>query len=1474
MRIHTFGYSADWGSNKESHLSIHDFGQALLGELANSPIICGSDQHTAVVLIGHSMGGIVIKKALLLAKQDPNCLELYPRIHSMFFIATPHRGADGAILLKKMLHLTGQKAYVDELRPGSTSTQVINDEFRHAYGNVQLYSFFETLPMSHLGIVVDRESAILGLPGERIQLLNADHRHVCKFADKSDSNFSSLRNAFVSVIDSIEKSWLSNKRNAHLSQLQALSQYLDITEKPAAVLATVTQRQTEGTCVWLDANQDFQRWVRLESDERVFYLEGEPASGKSTVAGHVIRSLECSGVECVFFFFRHGDTTQSMAATLLRSFAWQMAAINTDFRAELLHMAEQNHFFDKNDEGSVWRNIFVARILKLQWHQPCFWVIDALDECVNYATLFPLFSKIEQYHPLRIFITGRPLLAIDRLFAREKLPRLDLVMSITDSLEDIKLFLKTNVDFLPAEDENEREMLLRRILNRSNGNFLWTSLVLQELADTPSVQQAYEVLDSVPNGMDDLYSRILDALMANYRNRNIARAILSWVVCAMRPLSVEELKGALDLDINVTLPRLGQTIASLTGNLVFVDASNKVQLVHQTVRAFLTREGAITDAQKAFGIVRHRDHLHISNVCIEYLSGPEFQTPRYRRSSLSGRAVKRSAFATYAITHFSDHVVRSFAEDEALLKAMQRFLNTNSLTWIEVVASSGDLSPIARAASNLRSYLKRRAQTLPPLGQSIEDITAWSSDLARLVASFGKAILMSPTAIQFLIPPVCPTHSAVFRHFAQYPQALRFFGSSSTEWDDRVSCVVYPNLQVLSVASHDNSFAAGLSDGTARVLSLSTTQEQRSFKHNEQVRHVRFSATDQHLVTGSRKRVCTWDLASGSKRWERLLESPILCVEFTADSTLVFALTNTNVISMWNATTGALTQQFNICDMDEQTGQEHLQKRVATHADFCPGLNLLAVGYRQRPVVIWELVGDECDYLGSYTKNSKTYPGPLLFALKSNPKPEIALVAASYDDGDLVVFDPFVQRTRASIPEMVARMHATNDGRTLVTSNGSGRILLFEFDTLQRLYCIDSYEMVVRDFAFSSDSETMLEVRGNHCNMWKPPVLSRAAEVNNLTNSSIGDQQSITTTMVALESHDDGKMITAVFAPRDSILIFCGREDGSITAHSTDGGQMVSELAAHSQNVSVSFISANPTGKILASIDVSGRILIQSEASQQWQFDILTDEKLLGIVEQILIQEDGTKILISTEDRDEVRKLPGLEIIKTIARKGTNSARWAQHPFKSHHLLLVSSITLEVFEWQNLKQASGQVDGVAATIEPTPPILGVEIAIRCRRFCVIRGSSKANLLGRKLEVYDSAAINPEKLVISPLATYEDLATQDIKVLIGVHENSLLFLTHQGWVCSLDISGTAPEQTYIRHFFIPFKYHNSGGGVFIVVNSAGTVMLNFNSHVVMFENGLHFVEKVRLGTRSNTPGLSSTKLSMRSTLLRGHSAPAS
>ena len=96
-----------------------------------------------------------------------------------------------------------------DLHRDSPAIQQINDEFRHIEAKYQLHSFVETRPTNFGGlkskIIVEKTSAIMGYPNERIAYLDADHRGVCKFDSPSDPNFVAVKNALVETLDKIKE---------------------------------------------------------------------------------------------------------------------------------------------------------------------------------------------------------------------------------------------------------------------------------------------------------------------------------------------------------------------------------------------------------------------------------------------------------------------------------------------------------------------------------------------------------------------------------------------------------------------------------------------------------------------------------------------------------------------------------------------------------------------------------------------------------------------------------------------------------------------------------------------------------------------------------------------------------------------------------------------------------------------------------------------------------------------------------------------------------------------------------------------------------------------------------------------------------------------------------------------------------------------------------------------------------------------
>lgn len=217
VRIHSYGYNSNWVKDKNNSLNLHHIGKSFLGELATSPSI--SNGNTSLVFIGHSMGGLVIKKAYMLALQDPTLKPLADRVHALYFLGTSHRGSDSARLLKNILQITSSsRAYVNDIVRGSSALQSINDEFRHYSASVELWSFYETQKLRTGGfssLIVDSESATLGYREEKHIPMNADHRSICKFDTPSDPNYVLIRNALVSTINSATKICKLNSGNPH-----------------------------------------------------------------------------------------------------------------------------------------------------------------------------------------------------------------------------------------------------------------------------------------------------------------------------------------------------------------------------------------------------------------------------------------------------------------------------------------------------------------------------------------------------------------------------------------------------------------------------------------------------------------------------------------------------------------------------------------------------------------------------------------------------------------------------------------------------------------------------------------------------------------------------------------------------------------------------------------------------------------------------------------------------------------------------------------------------------------------------------------------------------------------------------------------------------------------------------------------------------------------------------------------------------
>lgn len=151
-------------------------------------------------------------QAYLEGQLDNHFENIIRAIKAVIFLSTPHRGADLAGFLNKLLSTgptVSSKQYVSELTKQGPFLQALNEQFRHSAPRLQIFSFYETLKTS-LGLtstmILDQESAKLNYPGEISRSLNADHHQVCKFESPQDSNYRIVLSALKSILSSCSAS--------------------------------------------------------------------------------------------------------------------------------------------------------------------------------------------------------------------------------------------------------------------------------------------------------------------------------------------------------------------------------------------------------------------------------------------------------------------------------------------------------------------------------------------------------------------------------------------------------------------------------------------------------------------------------------------------------------------------------------------------------------------------------------------------------------------------------------------------------------------------------------------------------------------------------------------------------------------------------------------------------------------------------------------------------------------------------------------------------------------------------------------------------------------------------------------------------------------------------------------------------------------------------------------------------------------
>ncbi|KAH8891099.1 hypothetical protein GQ53DRAFT_823737 [Thozetella sp. PMI_491] len=1292
-RIMTFGYNAHFMSQTKDTFNISDFAKDLLLQLKfgnDSSVNSLNLGQVPIIFVVHSMGGLVVKKAYILGSQDHQFSHILDTVCSIVFLATPHRGSNLAEILNKFLSVSFQstKQYVSDLQKNSARIMDINDQFKLHANKMQLVSFFETQATT-VGlkkiIVVERDSALLDYPNEISSALNADHHSVCKYKSREDANYVTVRNVIKSLVDKFKVKAVPKRRRSidqgsyrSFTSVVEIMGRLGVAQRPSDTLGSLLEQLVPGSCDWILSDSVFTSFMNDDSSQpTVLHITGRPGSGKSVLASFLIQHLEEQELPVQFWFFRHDDQLKRSNRQCLLSLAFQVVSSFPEYSHRLLSLARDINSIARSDIRSLWQNLFLNLLNKLSGYDPLYWVIDALDESESAQAFLGLFSLLKNVQfPLRIiFLTRSQTITkhYDRL--RTALPpgrTSQISMSTPD--ESLQLYITERLEFTPWP-KDLKESISASLLKKSQGSFLWLSLVMRELVSCDTVEQLEEVLEETPWELLDIYARLENGITRDLRPSDtpLLNAIMSWVTCSDRPLTEDELTEALKPQFSIL--NLKHTASRLCGDFVVIDKKSVVSMVHYTAKEYLLRS-----ATTVMGVNSGAANTFIFKKCLAILVDPRF---RMRLKSQGCTGLLR-----YCCLSWFQHMVRSDEEghhNDYLRSLTTFFQSTACLAWIEAVATTGQLQVLSQTAKALSTYLdhtRRLNSEDSPLAQpimEIEYLSTWSTELVRVVGKFGTHILQYPSCIYSLVPIFCPPASTISQMFAATgPDAPRITGVSNTGWDDSLAKFTLGQGQKpKSIFCLHSSFGVVTSTKCVNLYSASTFQETARFPHNELLVATALNQEGDMLVTCGVKTIKVWDLASA--RTLHVFSNPkgmrAMAISFSRDSSEIVVICVDSKLRRQ-----LLTEPEDWLQVEWQAQNEPSLGRgggTPVCAAFSPDGSQVVVSHRTSPMTVWDTetgnrVGRSEGRAGrKFNINDNVdYPVKLVW------NPATDHVIGIFLTGSIFKWYPLdSQHEEMENSPLATEIACSPDGRLIVTGQRDGSLKIFSFDGFSLLYNLTGMNRA-SDLAISPDGRRIYDIRQSFCNVWEPNALTRMAEQDDRSSDAASSHFDVASVTASLASEATANVLepVATVCSATSTTAFAFGNDGGVVKYVPSGNRGVTEI--HGSIMGVTSIGIRDNGQALAIATMDRKITLRLIGSTgEVEPEPLFEAKSENTVLQILFDDPGQHLLVRCQDTVGLWSISSKSLLASVPT-ADETFHWTLHPSNEGEVIAVNATRL------------------------------------------------------------------------------------------------------------------------------------------------------------------------------------------------------
>lgn len=466
-----------------------------------------------------------------------------------------------------------------------------------------------------------------------------------------------------------------------------------------------------GTLRWLLDDPRFITWVSSDRSVELLWLRGGPGCGKSVAVKHVFDGIPfLDGQDARSCFFCDArDEDKRNALSVVRSLLRQLLK-SCPTLLEKFGSHEHDHSQPNTFEAA--KNLLL-RFLTVYGAERRFWILidgfDELDEEAQ-AKILSLCRSLAQNleprfrvsHPhVKILISSRFVIQPERELAQAQI--IDFHAKTVS--KDIEVFVRSSVRTFGVREGFPNQVMAQigqSIATKADGMFLWADLVWKRFMQADAIwtdeviDRKLNELQNAPRRIDELYTRLL----LDLKSRNAAVSILIWILCARRPLHVEEPKIALAITTrcrqtsNLHLPfDITRSVVTTCGLFVrFEESDQTFRLVHHSLREVFQRCSHHPDQISDQRILKSRIDFtaaneHISNQCLRYLCfsdiewGPVDPAPPTSADTdyYSGKCLKYP-FLHYASCNWFQHMLASgyCSPDEGIMQvARARYFAAN-----------------------------------------------------------------------------------------------------------------------------------------------------------------------------------------------------------------------------------------------------------------------------------------------------------------------------------------------------------------------------------------------------------------------------------------------------------------------------------------------------------------------------------------------------------------------------------------------------------------------------------------------------------------------------------------------------------------------------------------------------------------------------------------------------------------------------